>query len=257
MIIEIVGIVLGVLIILWQVRRNHRSSLELQRRNFREEIRHQLFRELMEKVQRAQVAVATAEIRVMTLPGRLKLQWEQTKQFGSKTSMIEDRSLKLSDLNADMITSVNELTFLVERHEIVDPVFRLFSRMFVHQGDVCGVAFHNFFYAVTPFLPSDIPRDEAERRGIDYTLPGIEPKDEDLARIDELSGQYFDACMDLASYLFDLTIEAQNQLIGPIFDRKLNPRKPMDKDKLVISSDSEAVKKLESYLNDIEKKKDQ
>jgi hypothetical protein len=67
------------------------------------------------------------------------------------------------------------------------------------------------------------------------------PTKDDVARLQDLADAYLAATGDLQGYIIDLQIEAQNELLGDLFERQLPPRAPGDEAVKVLARDPEPL----------------
>jgi len=71
---------------------------------------------------------------------------------------------------------------------------------------------------------------------------------EDIADLEVVGKRMQAEYWTLSCYLNDLSREAQNRLLGAVFEQEVHPRMPLDPDALVISSRKEDLPKIEERL---------
>jgi hypothetical protein len=74
------------------------------------------------------------------------------------------------------------------------------------------------------------------------------PSAEALANLAILVQQYKDARDEIGCYIYDLTVEAQNNLLSGLFERCVPQRKPLDPKHKVITTETEGAQALVDYF---------
>ena len=246
-IIQLAAIVVGVWIIFLQVKRNHQSSLYLQKRNFQEELHLKIFNKISEKIESASNAINSSISDVHGLPGSIKLFWDIRIKENINIKPYMKRSNEIITSHRSTQNSVFKLVSIIESHEIAFPSFRIFIDMICYQNKVCADEFNKFFDEVLPYLPIDVKVKNQKILGTDVIKPR-KPTTKILKKIRCLADVYMRECLTLQSYIYDLNIEGQNFLLGNLFDNRIPVRKPQDPKLMVITTDQKNVQELEKYL---------
>jgi hypothetical protein len=208
------GLFISVWLVLLQLGRQHRSSLKLQRKSAREELKLKVYETLSAKAQAFSEANTQLSTYVRMIPFALESYAAQVRE-GIDPRM-DREAAHLLELSTACGTALVELVVAIEAWEIAFPSAKLFkTALGCGQHDV-DASFHPFFVAVLPFLSSDIrplpPAVEAEQ-------------------LDAIKGQansFLQALDEIRCYSYDLTVEAQNQLLSKLFKRKVEVRQPID-----------------------------
>lgn len=212
--VSFVGIIIGAMLIVWQMGRQHRSSLQVQRSGMRNELMLSVYREIAEAVDASQKALQNTLTNVEVTPMALQLGWSPPAEP------------EMRERHGDATKRMVRLLWTMEKWEIVIPHFRGIGYNISQKNkalmDAFGV-FHDYFLGhVLPLLQTPDGR------------PVVPTTDETLAKH---SAAYQGVVLDLFAYLFDLRVEAQNHLLGGIFDHQVPPRAPEDPTCEVLTTD--------------------
>ena len=77
----------------------------------------------------------------------------------------------------------------------------------------------------------------------------------ELEQLIAISDVYTDRAADMTGYLYDVSIEAQNLLLGKLFGNQLPRRQPLDKKVLVLDSSPSILAALERTFAQKQQKK--
>jgi hypothetical protein len=152
----------------------------------------------------------------------------------------------LLELQSIAARSVIAVISAVEYREVIVPGFLICRYAIACQHERCQVAFQEFHQACLPLLPVDPPNHLKGRGGAPRVLKEATP--EDILSLEKIGGRMQDAFWTLSCYLNDLSREAQNHLLGSIFQHEVHLRMPLDADALVISSRREHILRVEERL---------
>lgn len=237
------GLLLVVAGMWWQ----HRSNLLRQAENLRNEFRLRVYRRLADAIETASERVSKAS----AWPGSAitHLMMSQTVEgLGIPPGLTDKRIADFLALDAGVHEAVIEVISVLEQEEIAIPGFRIFVMGLSVQMDLHRKAFSEFWPELQPFIPVDVPEGKrASLGGAEAILPK-RPGDEDITRLDSLAEVYSGECTTALAYLRDLSIEAQNRLLGPLFGRQIRHRAPRDPEHKVIRTDPKSVRELEKHF---------
>jgi len=141
--------------------------------------------------------------------------------------------IKLNSVASD---SAIKLIKTIEKYEIVQPEIKIFQ-----------IALNVYLYDLTQAnsaLFSELCR------LLSQPITQQIPTQQQMELIERLYEPYKKALMDLGSVVFDFRIEIQNTLLGHLFRRKLQPRKPIDPNSIVITATPKSVAKLEKFFRE-------
>jgi len=105
-------------------------------------------------------------------------------------------------------------------------------------------SFPPLFAALLQILPMDPPPGETGKPTIIHPPPSPEV----LSALKRLTEQYKAAVDEIGCYIYDLTVEAQNNLLHGLFEGTVPPRRPLDPRRKVISTVPETAQALIRYF---------
>lgn len=246
-ILTIVGIVIGAILLVWQMGRQHKNNLKLQKENFRDKLKLEIYQKLGEKISRASdksSKIGTmARTTVISLDSYLFM-----LSSGAQPKPVPERVQNFHDCYRLLTDSILSLIYMIEDYEIANKSFRIFNMAIQscsHDLDKAYMALH---VALLKLLPIDVAENQQEKVGTDVIIPKGQTK-EAISNLKELSDSFNEKTMDLGCYLYDLQVEAQNTLLGGLFEQRRAARKPTDPRYVVISAkDPLSLDKLEKHF---------
>lgn len=244
--VKLVGIVIGVLLVVWQVGHQHRSSLLLQKESLRDEQRVRHFDNLVQLIRDAEEALMRVGQWGTFTTNRLRMFVQQSAIPGFQPTPVAARSLEFLDFQAASNRAIVALIVAIEHREVTSPTFLVFRYAITHQAERARDAFTRFNTAALPFLPVDPPNDLVATGVAPRTLRY--PNTTDLDTLEGLARNLFTEHLTLGNFLNDLSREAQKRLLGPLFGEHVPDRRPLDPDILVIGSSREQVLQIEERL---------
>lgn len=129
---------------------------------------------------------------------------------------------------AQFSDSVLKLVFLVENRRVVDPQILIFrTAMNVVLYDTRKLMYSEFVVNVMTSIPTQLPDGSI----FTYTPPTVHH----AAVIKQLCESFITALDDAIMYTEDLLVELQNNLLGDLFGKTVDHRKPLDPSKKVIT----------------------
>lgn len=227
------------LLIIWQIGRQYRNSINLQQDNHRNQFKLKIYQELATLIDNAADKVRVGIVGLM-LPGKI------ANSSGSYTE-IQERPLDISNGSTELVAEVTKLMCFLETYEVVMPRFRIFRLAFGCATDKLQKVTFEYFKMLLRFLPTDLKEEDAKRLGI-QVLPPVRPNNDEIDKLREMGNQYNQECLNVYCYIHDLRIEAQKELLGNIFGNDVLGRMPIEEEHVVISTDETKVVELEKYF---------
>jgi hypothetical protein len=243
--LTVVGIVAAAATVVWQLGRQHKSSLMLQRDNAREELKLRLHEILTEKVRKLSSANVQAAMYAFMIPFNVENFQRQLAQ-GLQPTPIKERAPEFSRLHAEANNALIELIQEFEAWSIAFPGIEVFQVALNAANHDAREAFVPLFTALLRVLPMD-PQENAPPNMPRPLVPGPISKDE-YEQLTKLVGRYKEAMDDIGSYVHDLTIESQNNLLSGLFERRVPLRQPIDPKLKVITTHPEKAEQLLRYF---------
>jgi len=203
--LTIVSIVVGVLIVMWQLGRKHQNSLKLQRDNAREKLKLQIYERLIDKIRNLTQKIQKSISYVDMVPGTIE-NYQGMMEEGLSPSPVSERVPEFSQLNLEASKAVVEIFEEFEAWSIAFPDFEVFRVALSSAGYDVHEAFLSLHYALVRTLPME-PPDNAPSDAPELILqnPLTEKKIFELRR---LVNSYEEAIYDVISYATDLRVEA-------------------------------------------------
>lgn len=245
--LQVLPVLLGALIVVWQVGRQHRSGLELQRENLKDEQRLRLFDDLSMKLAEAESAVVALGLSGLLVPNALKAFIQQSALLGFEPAPVDHRSADLLTRRGRADKAVLEVVRALEYREILNPNFVAFRYAVSAQIERVWSAFSSFHLAAAPLLPLDPPPTPAATGARPRTALPL--TDQNVADLAQKGGVLQSECLTLSCFLSDLGREAQNALLGSLFELRLPPRRPRDPEVLVLETSRNGLLRLEQHFD--------
>jgi hypothetical protein len=246
LLIELIAIFVGIGIIVWQMARQHRSNLHLQKDNFKEKLHLEIYQGLIKGIDDTVNMLSKISAKSSNIPISLETYRIQATSGFSPTPP-RYRALDFGEEHHALIKSVVRLFHIFERYAIAVPNFKIFQIGLNSTIYDANEAYEPFFQKLLNYLPMDVTESDQTPGTPSVRLPAI-PTEEELKLIKEIGQNYNDALFEIIYFLHDLTVEAQNILLGSLFENRVPPRQPLDPNIVVITTDKESMEKLEKYF---------
>ena len=245
---QFLGIIVSARIIIWQVGRQSRISLQLQKENSRENLKLQIYEVIKKHMESVSDAVVDAGIYTFAVPSAFSNHQFMLEQ-GISASPIAKRASVFLEYDSKLHNSVTSLSRTLEGYEIVNPhlrIFRIALSSALHDLRNASAA---LYPELLRFLPIDVPEDRIQEVGTRIVERQL-PNEVQFANIEKLVNQYKATADDIGCYIHDLKVEAQNLFLGDLFGNRLPRRQPMDSKHKVITTDSRSLQELERYFEE-------
>jgi hypothetical protein len=226
-ILTLIGTVVGLITVVWQIGKQYRLNLDLQREHLQDELHLKIYKDLADQIIAAQLAIG----KVMSWLSVTEV------QVASNPLDVKFNNQDLVDKHFESQSKLSPVIQILETFEIVIPRSRVFRPAFSEQASEC----HKRLTEVLPEL-SKVLAYQAVEGTTDVTIQ------EQVARSRDVIESYAKSTGELESYLADLQIEAQSQLLSNLFKRRAPKRHPGDPNALVISTDDEGIKETVAYF---------
>jgi hypothetical protein len=202
-----VGWLVAITIVWIQLGKTRQDNADIKRDEIRKSLEIDGFKEINVGARKLSDAISEIVIKLLTLPGKLKLHREQPSIFGfDKNRVILDvngYNIRLSDGSSSFVLAI-------EGHEIVVTAYDHLRRYIQLRLDDVREAIDDFR---SYLISTDIATMKT---------------DEGFAQFKSRCEQIRDDLYSIQSYLFDYRIELMNSLLSDIFKSKVPQRKPLD-----------------------------
>lgn len=243
--LTLIGIALATIMVVWQLRRQHRSSLLLQRDNAREALKLKLHELLVTRVRALSSANAKASMYAFMIPDNIE-NYQRQLANGIQAAPVRQRALELSRLNYEASIALTELIQEFEAWSIAFPGLKLFQTALNSANYDAQSAYGTLFSALNRSLPFDPPKDAPPEMPRPF-VPKILSTDE-LTDLRKLVDRYSERMNEIGAYVHDLTVEAQNNLLSNLFERHVSKRQPIDPNLKVITTEPDVAEDLLQYF---------
>lgn len=241
LVLQVVSTFLAAWLVIWQVGKQHRNDIRLQRGNLKEEIKRKLHEEIEMELDK----LTTASVNV-TVWNRLNMSFVvQQAQIAQGVSPMPI-SLKIEEVikaNADLGSCIARTICTIEKYEIVEPNIKIFQTAL----NARAFDLNKAWVELSSFLFQVLPQNSPDGKTILYKPIA---NDQVINKIKSLAEPYDKAAFDIGSVVYDFRVEIQNLLLGNLFDHTVQKRKPIDPNEVVISTDAETFSKLSRYFEE-------
>ncbi len=225
------GLLLGVLIAYLQVQKNHATTLKQQEAHLRNDLKLKLYERISESFSRCSALLSKAHF---AYTGTFSA-WDMRVRKGFPVAP-HQVAIELSDCAHTVAASVNAVLEIVEHYEIAFPRFETIRRELSEKHRELLAAQTLLWSPISIFLPFTDALTGTKMGPLGF------PTEPQLADFEALHAKYQSVCNDISTYMIDLQIEAQNELLGELFGRSVPPRSPGDPAYKVLARDSVEVK---------------
>lgn len=245
--IKIFSIFSGVFVLSLQIYLQHKSSLNLQRKNYKQKTQIQLYNEIAKNISDATEKNITIQTKIRSVVSSLRM-YLYSVERGNKDYEIYSRSSEIENCHYESLGAVVELMGKIEQYLIINPNFAIFITAFSSIHHDLMESFQPLSIMLMENLPIDVPKEKQQQLQVAVLRMNI--KKENIDKIEYLSDIYLDNLLTASCYVFDLSREAQNLLLGEVFKNKVPARKPIVSKYKVINTEPNNIKSLEKYFNE-------
>ena len=243
--ITIIGIFGGAAMIVWQLSRQHNNELKIQKENYRERLRLQIYQEFSKDLTNANASTIEAGMYAFLIPTNIKNYIGQNN-LGINPTPVKSRAIEFSNKNNAASDSIVKLIMLFEKYEIVSPELDIFKLAV----NVASYDMQEAFQPLYSFLLQILPMDIVDAAGNPRVANVRVPTSKQISNLEDLVKAYKDAEDQLGCYLYDLNIELQKIFLSRLFKHKLRSRQPIDPNFKVVTTDPEEMQILREYFEE-------
>lgn len=236
--IQILTIVSGFIVVVFQLGRQHKNAINLEELNAKKKLHLEIYQKISEQINKAQAAEKIS-IYGLTLPDKISDYVARSRQE-TLPERIEEIIRKFGAYSDE----ITKLIILIEEYEIALNKFGIFRIVFSCQMEKVSDDYFKFTNPLHQYLPIDLP-DHMNMTPI----PLVRPSAEMIKELKDSGKKFHETVMDMSCYIYDFRVEAQNHLLGELFKRKLEPRRPTDKKYIAVTTDLNDVQKIMDHFN--------
>lgn len=232
--LTILSFVVGFWLLIFQLNKQHRNNLNLQRQQFKAKIQKEIFNEISDGINQSTNALIKVQSKLFAVSQKIDSK-RFLKSEGINTKPLSERIEDFIDYHHSFSESITEVIFILEKYVITDRIFEIFNMALQSVSYDLDISYYQKVNeSLLKYLPIDLPESKQQKIGVEV----FEPKEKAEVDFDNFKkniSNYNKLLMDITSYLHDLKIEAQNILLGEIFDNKVSPRRSNDREYVVVS----------------------
>jgi hypothetical protein len=204
-ILSVATLIAGLIVLSWQLGRQHQNTLEANRRATQDRLRLDVYKEIGDRITATTAPVGRLGFLPTAFVGELIVR----RNFGAASGY---RFARFQAASQRASASVIALVAVLEVYEIALPEFKVFRKALADANRQVGVAVGDFLSVAGPFFePHRWPPSEAESA--------------EMARLAELVQG---AGINVHGVVWDLRVSAQNRLLGLFPGQPVPDRTPGD-----------------------------
>lgn len=210
------GLILTVLLAYMQIQRNQAATIRAQETHLRNQLKVSLY-------EKAAAIFHESAQRVNDVNHLTRSLLFTTKMIAQGYPFAHDKTGQdLIEANAAAGKGLNNVLFLLEQYEMAFSRFAPFRREISDSHGRLMSTFNDLWTKLAKHVP-------LVNSATGQVVGPLAKADEaSLTELERLRKVFSSVCDDLMSYFIDLQIEAQNELLGGLFERQLPPRSPAD-----------------------------
>ncbi|AMQ90492.1 MULTISPECIES: hypothetical protein [Marinobacter] len=243
--LTLIGIIVGAIVLVWQIGRQHRSSLELQKRNAQEALKVEIYKTLTLRLRDVTRTNVTAMMYAVNVPSRIEV-FQNSIKKNIPLPFPRERAIEFSHLHSAANDALIALIQEFEAWSIVFPEIELFQTALNSANHDARNASNELFNRFIIILPTDPPHDAPSKTP--RPIPASPVSADQLSELERLVEEYRRAMDEIGCYVIDLQIEAQNKLLSGLFEHRVPRRKPLDSRFKVLSTEPVEMERLMSYF---------
>jgi hypothetical protein len=239
----------GIFLVIWQIGRQFKNSIALQRENEREKLKVQVYNSVRDAITEASNAALAAQSMMRSARMSLFISRLSLNAGVQNPTPPNQRAEHLIDANSTLGKKGTRLVTIIEEYQVIHPNLSVFIHAFGSALHDVRETFSPYFDEATKWLPIDTQENQAGQTVPQILVRPI-PNEEQLENLQQLERAYDLAVSEFSACVHDFRIEAQNLLLGDLFEHLAPRREPIDQKHKVISTDKEDVDRLKRYFEE-------
>ncbi len=249
LLVVILPLLAGVVTVIFQMERQHKDNYLLQLSNHKEELKLKVYKEISEYVSCAMQSYKENQILINLLMGQYHNCIICQDANSNPSPKIYTKHTELSNAHSRMLRSLTQLMNKLAEYEIVDKNIEIFRPALASAFQLISEAYLEFQRQIFAYLPCDISKERREQLGVN--IKHVEsPAQENLEAIEQSFNCYTEANLEGYCFVSDLSREAQNVLLGNLFNNQVPPREPSDSNYVVVTTKPEEFERLRVYFTE-------
>jgi len=239
--IQLLSLLVGFAIVLYQLRRNHNDTLKVQAENRKNALKVEIHKEFLKPISETFSAIAQASQLPLWVTAELQ-RYLHLHKLGVRPSTPTITAQSFYEAQKKLLDAELKLISLLQNYEIINSKFKLFRIAISSARYDLAEAYWPYLNKAFRLLP--LKNDEGIVR---FDLP----TEEAINELDNFGKPYSNAAQDMNGYIHDLTIELQKALLGGLFAESegISIRQPADPNvKVIVIDDDEKYQNLLHYF---------
>jgi hypothetical protein len=249
LLVVILPLLAGVVTVIYQLERQHKDNYLLQLSNHKEELKLKVYKEISEYVSCAMQSYEENQILINSLMRQYHNCVICQDANSNPSPKIYTKDTELSDAHSRMLRSLAQLMNKLAEYEIVDKNIEIFRTALASAFQLILEAYLEFQRQIFDYLPCDVSKERQEQLGVNINH-AKSPSQQDLEVIEHSFNSYTEANLEGYCFVSDLSREAQNVLLGNLFNNQVPPREPSDSHYVVVTTKPEEMERLRVYFTE-------
>ncbi len=243
--LQLLAILAGIGVVVWQVNRQHKSNIEAQNDKTRTELKIQFRNDLEIHIEELMNATSEATVFPLILQASVSMALADQEQ-GIPALPIRQRYLLFTDMNTKIDRTAVRLISTIEKHLIVAPELDIFKTAINVAMQDIREAGRVYADDLLNILPMDV-LPEWQNRSVTSNPPL--PDRLKMELIEKHGDEYRNAVDTLGAWMYDFRVAIQNFALSGLFKgNHLECRKPLATNEIVIRTDPESIHRLQDYF---------
>lgn len=246
--LQILTILIGIGIVVYQVNRQHRNDIEAQKEGIRTSLKLDLRKEIENLID--ELNHKTSKLGNLPILIDIALRTEENNRNRGLPKQIINYSYKEDylDKHFDLTNSIVELMQVIEKYQKIMPELFIFNKamnVFLFDLHKASREYGQILLNILPFPVTQKDLLDQGMRVFEQPFPTT-----DIINILQHKGeQYTNIIHDVGSAMIDLRVCVENYTLDNLYPQnKLPDRIPLDPNCLVIKTDTESMKRLDFYF---------
>ena len=249
LLVGILTLFAGVVMVIYQMERQHKDNYLLQLSNHKEELKLKVYKEISEYVSCAMQSYEENQNLINSLMRQYNSCLICQDANSNPSPKIYTKDTELGDTHSRMLRSLAQLMNKLAEYEIVDKNIEIFRTALASAFQLILEAYLEFYRKIFAYLPCDASKKRQEQLGVNIKHVKS-PDQQDLEAIEHSFNCYTEANLEGYCFVSDLSREAQNVLLGNLFNNQVPPREPSDSNYVVVTTKPENVERLRVYFTE-------
>ena len=236
----------GFAVVIWVMSHQLKKQRGMQKENHLTQIRRDIYKEITDRMEYSSPNGISVTLNLLL--GLLAKAREKKEQTGNYLPPPMRAETIINDFKR-VQSRLFGVSGSVEKYEIAGENQPLFRKALIAKIREMSNAFMPILFYLPYVLLSD--------KGITDPDKLLVIADDELKEFRKKIEQFQNVAADVDGFLYDIQVEAQNILLGDLFERKLEVRRPLDPEALVLTSqDTKQLAKIKAFVQKSEQMKE-